>query len=168
MKKQKGAVLIVAMVFLLIMTLLGTTVMSNTMLEEKMAGSFQDVNTALQASYSALAACEKLVDDWVVAPVPFDPTNGTDGLHLPSAATPIYDSNNSNWESTDVIEYDTLQAALDLPDQPVCIIEHLGTVNIAPVTSPPTLPIWKNNFRISAKGYGRNGGIHFSQSVLVK
>jgi len=165
MKKQNGFVLVAAMVFLLIMTILGTTTMSNTALEEKMAGSYQDSNTALQASYSALAACEKLVDNWVAAPVPFDPTNGTDGLHIPSITIPIYIPGNSNWESTDVIEYDTLEVALDLPDQPVCIIEHLGTVNTA---VPPAPPVLKNNFRISAKGYGRQNSVYYSQLVLVK
>ena len=56
MKKQEGFVLITAMVFLLVMTLLGTSVMSSTTLEERMAGSFSDRNVAIQASYSALAA----------------------------------------------------------------------------------------------------------------
>lgn len=165
MKKQEGFVLITAMVFLLVMTLLGTSVMSNTTLEEKMAGNFSDLNVAFQASESALAACEKVVEGWVVAPVPFDPTNGTDGLHLPSATLPIFDPTNSNWQSTDVIEYDTLATALDLPYQPVCIIEHLGTVNTA---IPPLPPVMKDNFRISAMGEGWNNSVYFSQSVLVK
>ena len=167
MKKQEGFVLITAMVFLLVMTLLGTSVMSSTALEEKMAGNYSDRNVAIQASYSALAACEKVVENWVAAPVPFDPTNGTDGLHLPDITNPnhIYDPDSPNWESTDVIVYDTLSAPLDLPDQPVCIIEHLGTVNTA---TPPAPPVMKDNFRISAKGYGRNNSVYFSQSVLVK
>lgn len=165
MKKQKGFVLITAMVFLLVMTLLGTSVMSGTTLEEKMSGSFADRNIAIQASYSALAACEKVVEGWVGAPVPFDPTNGTDGLHLPSTTLPIFDPSNSNWQSTDVIEYDTLATALDIPYQPVCIIEHLGTVNTA---IPPLPPVMKNNFRISAMGEGWNGSVYYTQSVLVK
>ena len=83
MKKQEGFVLITAMVFLLVMTLLGTSVMSSTALEEKMAGSYSDRNVAIQASYWALAACESLVDGWAVIPF-FDPTTGVAGLHLPS------------------------------------------------------------------------------------
>lgn len=165
MKRQRGFVLVVAMVFLLIMTLLGTTIMANTVLEERMAGNFSDSNTALQSSESALAACEDLIIGWVAEPIPFDPTNYTDGFHLPSLTVPIYSPNNSVWESTDVIEYDTLEAPLNLPDQPVCIIEHLGTVNIA---VPPAPPVLKNNFRVSAKGYGRNGAIYFSQSVMQR
>ena len=166
MKKQEGFVLITAMVFLLVMTLLGTSVMSSTALEEKMAGSYSDRNVAIQASYSALAACESLVDGWAVIPF-FDPTNGVDGLHLPSITNPnhIYDPDNPNWGSTDVIEYDTLATALDLPYQPVCIIEHLGTVNTA---VPPAPPVMKNKSRISAMGEGRNGAIYFSQLMLVK
>jgi len=165
MKKQKGFVLITAMVFLLVMTLLGTSVMSGTVLEERMSGSFADRNIAIQASYSSLAACEQVVEGWVAAPVPFDPTNGTDGLHLPSATLPIFDPSNSNWQSTDVIEYNNLMPALNLPYQPVCIIEHLGTVN---TTIPPLPPVMKDSFRVSAMGEGWNGAVYYTQSVLVK
>lgn len=166
MKKQKGFVLVMAMIFLMILTILGVTVLRNTALEEKMAGNFSDLNVALQASESALAACESLVAGWAVAPVPFDTTNVVDGFHLPSLTAPwIYDPDSTVWESTDVIVYDTLSVPLDLPDQPMCIIEHLGTVN---TTIPPAVPVMKDNFRISAKGYGWNNSVHFSQLVMEK
>lgn len=164
MKKQKGIVLVMALVFLVIMTLLGTAVMSDTALQEKMAGNLQDRSVAVQASYSSLAACESWVIGWATLPT-FDPTNGTDGLHLPSPTIPVYDPDSSVWESTDVVVYDTLETALNLPDQPVCVIEHLGTFDTA---VPPNPPAFKDFIRISAKGYGRNNATYFSQSVVEK
>src|SRR3569832_2459392 len=56
--RQAGAVLIVSLLMLLIMTLLGITAMNSTTLEEKMAGNMRDRNTAMQASEAALKAAE--------------------------------------------------------------------------------------------------------------
>ncbi len=51
---QRGAVLIVSLLLLLIMTLIGVTAMSTTSLEEKMAGNMRDKSVALQAGEAAL------------------------------------------------------------------------------------------------------------------
>ncbi len=53
---QRGAVLVTALVFLVILTLLGITSMSTNTLEERMAGNFQDANRAFQAAESGLSA----------------------------------------------------------------------------------------------------------------
>jgi type IV pilus assembly protein PilX len=51
---QRGTVLIVALMFLIILTLLCLATMTGTTLEEKMAGNARDYNTALQAAEAAL------------------------------------------------------------------------------------------------------------------
>jgi type IV pilus assembly protein PilX len=51
---QRGAVLVVALVFLLVSTVLGVTAMSSTNLQERMAGNLRDSNLAFQAAESAL------------------------------------------------------------------------------------------------------------------
>ncbi|HHJ38290.1 MAG: hypothetical protein AXA67_13855 [Methylothermaceae bacteria B42] len=48
-RRQQGAVLIVSLLLLLVMTLLGVTAMQSNMLEEKMAGNFWSRNLAFQA-----------------------------------------------------------------------------------------------------------------------
>ncbi len=53
---QRGAVLVTALVFLVILTLLGITSMSTNTLEERMAGNAQDANRAFQAAESGLRA----------------------------------------------------------------------------------------------------------------
>jgi type IV pilus assembly protein PilX len=52
--RQHGAVLIVALLFLVILTLLGLTAMSGTTMEERMSGNSRDMNIALQAAEAAL------------------------------------------------------------------------------------------------------------------
>lgn len=52
--RQSGAVLIVALLFLVILTMLGITAMTGTTMEERMAGSTRDSGVALQAAEAAL------------------------------------------------------------------------------------------------------------------
>lgn len=53
-KRQQGATLIVALVFLSILALLGVTVAQTTQLEERMAGNTRDRDLAFQATEAAL------------------------------------------------------------------------------------------------------------------
>ena len=52
--RQHGAVLIVALLFLVILTMLGLTAMSGTTMEERMSGNSRDMNIALQAAEAGL------------------------------------------------------------------------------------------------------------------
>lgn len=52
--RQRGSALIIALVFLLLMTLIGVTAMQTTTLQERMAGNMRDRNLALQAAEAAL------------------------------------------------------------------------------------------------------------------
>lgn len=72
---QRGAALIVSLVFLLIMTVLGVTAIRNTTLEERMAGNLRDSNLAFQAAEAALREGEELLTQATIPPF-----NGTDGL----------------------------------------------------------------------------------------
>lgn len=71
---QKGAVLIVSLVLLIIMTLLGLSSMSNTVMEERMAGNQRNSNLAFQAAESALRSGEDAIFDW---PTSIEPPPGT-------------------------------------------------------------------------------------------
>lgn len=55
---QHGAVLIVSLLLLLIMTVLGVTALSTNSLEEHIAGNLRDQDLAFQASESGVRACE--------------------------------------------------------------------------------------------------------------
>ena len=57
-KRQRGAVMITALMILLLMTIFGISTMDTNILEEKMAGNMRDRNTAFQAAESALRAAE--------------------------------------------------------------------------------------------------------------
>src|SRR3989344_628961 len=93
--RQRGVALIMALVFLLLLTILGIAALNTTSLEEKMANNVKDRNLAFQAAESALVVAE----NWVYTQIgkPVFPNNGI-GLYVPvtsdTVATP-------NWESED-------------------------------------------------------------------
>ena len=53
-QRQRGAVLIVALIFLVILTMLGITAMTGTTMETRMAGNARDVAVAAQAAEAAV------------------------------------------------------------------------------------------------------------------
>ena len=52
--RQQGAVLIVSLIMLLVLTILGVTSMNNTMMEERMAGNMRDLQIAFHAAEAGL------------------------------------------------------------------------------------------------------------------
>ncbi|MFZ4792101.1 MAG: pilus assembly PilX family protein [Candidatus Competibacteraceae bacterium] len=82
---QRGAVLIVGLLILLIMTIVGVTAMQSTGLEEKMAGNVRDRNVALQAAESALRQAE----DYIEPLATVSGFNGTNGLYGLNNSEPI-------------------------------------------------------------------------------
>lgn len=53
-RRQRGVALVIALVFLLMLTILGVTVMQTSSLEGRMAGNIQEVNRAFHAAESAI------------------------------------------------------------------------------------------------------------------
>jgi len=76
---QQGAVLIVSMIILLLLTILGVTSMRNTNLEERMAGNARDRHIAFEAAEAALVDAEDFLST-VATTGAFD-TTGNDGLY---------------------------------------------------------------------------------------
>src|SRR5262245_24539639 len=56
--RQKGAILVVSLLLLLVMTLLGLTAMQVTRMEERMAGNTRDLNLAFQGAEAGLRDAE--------------------------------------------------------------------------------------------------------------
>ncbi|MDG2035284.1 MAG: PilX N-terminal domain-containing pilus assembly protein, partial [Pseudomonadales bacterium] len=62
-KSQSGAVLVVSLVMLLILTLIGISGMSSVTLEEKMVSNMQNANKSFQGAEAALNECEMFLRD---------------------------------------------------------------------------------------------------------
>ena len=59
---QRGAILIISLMFLVVLTMLALTTMGSISLEERMAGQYRDLNVAFQAAESAIRDAER--DVW--------------------------------------------------------------------------------------------------------
>ena len=57
--RQRGAVLVIALMMLVVLTLLGLASMQNTILEERMAGNYRDRQIAFEAAEAALRTGEQ-------------------------------------------------------------------------------------------------------------
>lgn len=72
-RKQRGMVLLVCLVMLLLLTMIGVAAMSNSTLQERLVGGTRDYNTAFQAAEAALRVGEAFVRQQVEASA--DPAN---------------------------------------------------------------------------------------------
>ncbi|QJQ94282.1 MULTISPECIES: PilX N-terminal domain-containing pilus assembly protein [Halomonadaceae] len=60
--------LIIAMVFMLLLTMLGLSAMQNTTLQERMAGNQRDHGMAFQAAEAGLREAERLIEIGIIEP----------------------------------------------------------------------------------------------------
>lgn len=61
-RTQRGAILIISLMFLVVLTMLALTTMGGITLEERMSGQYRDLNVAFQAAEAALRDAER--DIW--------------------------------------------------------------------------------------------------------
>lgn len=103
---ERGAALVVALVFLLVMTVLGVTSMRTTTLQERMAGNVGDNNLAFQAAEAALRAGEEFLQQATLPAFA-----GANGLLLAqdfAGQADFWSSyvwNDENSQEADVVEY---------------------------------------------------------------
>lgn len=91
---QSGAVLAIALIMLLVLTLLGTTGMQNTIMEERMASNTRDRSIAFQAAESAIRDAETYLQTIVTTGA----FNGSAGLFANTQAEPNYQAA-ATWNS---------------------------------------------------------------------
>lgn len=120
-QKQRGAVLIVSLVILLVITMLAIGSMQNTMLEEKMAGNSSDRNLAFQSTESAVREAEVFLEG-IVSLGNF---SGSAGLHARTDSEPsFYDV--STW--TDASYHIVAGTDFGSYESPRYFIKHFTTV----------------------------------------
>lgn len=128
--RQQGFVLVMALVFLALLTIIGVTAMSTTSLEEKMAGNMKDRNLAFQAAETALLAAERWYETQTTKPVFPDTANG---LYVTDSTSAVSNWDAVNW-STSVVTFPCTptttsscgSGVAEVNTQPKYIIEDLG------------------------------------------
>lgn len=140
-KQQRGAVLIVSMVILLVMTLIGVSIMNSSTLQERMAGNDRQKDLSLYAAESALRVGETWLQDNITAANQIAQQFIGNGLYAVSnqekssailglqqaTATDEFDYTDSSlWTDDNSVEIDVAADSI-LSKRPRYFIEYLGT-----------------------------------------
>jgi type IV pilus assembly protein PilX len=150
LKSQSGAVLIISLIMLLLLTLIGITGSQVTGLEEKMAGNSKDQNLAFQSAEAALRAGEARIETlWNSGNGSIQSfCNGTAGLFSSVAgcvnAAPALTTVDL-WSNNAKSLQGTANALVKNP--PRYFITYVGAYS----AGPPVVPI---SFMITARGTG--------------
>jgi type IV pilus assembly protein PilX len=123
--RQKGAVLVISLIMLLLLTLIGTSSMQTSSLEEKMAGNIRDEDLAFQAAETALRVAEATI---LTNPIFSANANGlySTGLYTTIGATPTDQLGfwkTVDWGNTAEVATGVTLNAISSP--PLYIIEEL-------------------------------------------
>lgn len=122
-RNERGAMLLITMVILMLITMLTISTIRSTTLDERMAGNARDRDRAFQAAEAAVRVClAQLQTDPVTYPIAT--------LTPVGVGTVPYWEQDSNW-SNDAISTEVALTADDetqneLSAQPRCMVETLG------------------------------------------
>lgn len=121
MQRQSGAILVVSLLLLLVMTVLALSASNSTRLQERMAGNARDLDLAFQGAEAGLRDAERAIEERLQAAGgrPFTP--GTDPttsvVERPAAAIDYLHADTSWWQANArpygdaaVLEFDDLAA----------------------------------------------------------
>jgi len=166
-RRQRGAVLIISLLILLVMTVLGVASMGTTTLQERMANNNRQQQVAFQAAEAALRTAEAFLAANISnittlknnfnsgAPVtglyaPRAPVTGVATYPLP-ASFDIY--NDADW----LVNGNAVKVATvtSVTQKPRYIIEYVGRVGPPPLDYSGKKPdVRQYGFRITAMGWG--------------
>lgn len=154
-RRQAGAVLIISLIILLIMTLLGVTAMSSTTLEERMAGNMRDRNTALQAAEATLTSAEAAVAALAVKPSAQSGCAATTCV-WPLNTLPDLGSQSVEWWETNALDYGASGAPEigGVASDPRYVVEEQAFVPDSLDAPQEANKPGVNYYRITARGTG--------------
>lgn len=156
-RKQRGAVLVVGLIFLAMLSLLGVAAHSAASQEERMSGNTRDRVRSFQAAESSLRDCEStLLVDEAALPA-FDGTGGAYTARAHDATYQIPDDPTFDWKSATTTRVVPSGAQVSgVARQPRCIVERVSDIWIDDGLSMPKAKKRLSVFRITAVGFGSN------------
>jgi len=177
--RQRGAVLVVSLLLLLVMTVLALGASQATRMQERMAGNARDHDLALQNAEAGLRAGERLIDDPTLVAAPAPCSSGRCQVYelnyltgnLAYENTQWWDDNSWRYErtedwstragnSTGEIGWDGSHMASSDPHFLIEEVEEVPDSLTVPPTGPPPSRMY---YRITSAGAG---GTAESQVVL--
>ncbi|MEX2496949.1 MAG: PilX N-terminal domain-containing pilus assembly protein [Woeseia sp.] len=147
--RQDGAALILALIFLLLMTLLSTSSMRTSTMQERMSGNMRDWNLGFQGAEAGLREAEQYLLGANVLP----DFNNADGFYqINSPERPVWVGE----ETSDGAGFINYPAEIDgAARRPRYYIEKLSSIRPAGSSTETGTPVEEfYYFRVTAAGYG--------------
>lgn len=151
-RRQQGSTLIICLVFLLILTMIGISSIQSSTLQEQMAGSARDYNSAFQAaefslrageSYLQLPALDAFAGSSGRFTICSDPASTAAGCVVPS------------WSNKASTGWATQSGVGNVNSQPQYIIEKYPVVvDAGAPLDADTPPVQIEMYRVTARGFG--------------
>ncbi len=174
-RSQRGISLVIALMFLVVLTILGLVAVRSSTVQERMAGNDRDRAVAFEAAEATLRDAERDIQANITSANPFDNVC-TDGLcRISTVATPNW--NSISWTGATSRIYGVNSGAGSFPlavsNPPRYIIELLpdvpsGTGNTLNANARSSTR-GGTAYRITARGWGRRPGTSVMlQSVYLK
>jgi type IV pilus assembly protein PilX len=157
--RQSGAVMVVSLLLLLVMTVLALAASQSTRMQEKMAGNSRDHDLALQsaeaglrAGEAAIVALTKIAPFCTTAPCKgkIYETSVIDKMNVKALA-----ELNDSWWQTNATQYaaaKTIGGTGLAYQDPTFVVEHIEEVLTSPEVRVP--PTFISNFRVTSRGVG--------------
>lgn len=147
-KKQRGFVLAVSLIFLVVMTLLATSAIRKNILDEKLVGNLRSQNLAFQAAERGLRFCEAALDLRMGSTTMCQPRVGNTIPFNETSAYPSAWSQPNAWANATPVNGNSVMQGV--VTQPQCILEKWNVGIGQTGTVPPPSPAWI----ITARGVG--------------
>jgi len=163
---QRGAILVISLLFLLVLTMIGVASMQTTTLEEKMAGNMRDRGVALQAAESGIRDGEAFIEG-VASTAAFAGSNGLYGEYQDTPDPFAAATWNANTTSRAGTALEGIGAA------PRFFVRYTGTVAVDSSSLkvkgyPSGTPGDVATFEITARGTGIAGGTTAATEAMVR
>lgn len=148
---QRGAVLVLSLIFLLALTLIGLSGMRTSTLEEKMANNMRDMDLAFESSESGLREAEVWLDTRLSKPL-----MGSGFVYAPETLPELTNQDHTWWtNSANTGEYGVTGATAlaSVASQPHFVLEYRAFIPDSLVLGyDPTKG--RNVYRATARGTG--------------
>lgn len=161
-RQQRGAVLIVSMLLLLVLTILAIGASQTTRLEERMAGNTRDMDMAFQASEAGLRAAEQYIAKTPTLSTCLDSTSASCYvLEQGHFSTTDLARENEDWWRANAKAFGTTstQEVTGVVEEPRYVIEEFQTVTFS-LTVGHGVPPGKTYYKSTAWSPGATETSH--------
>jgi len=163
--KQSGAVLMVGLIMLLVLSVVVIASSRTTIMQLKMTSNLRDKELAFQSAESALTVAEHFFEDSSESDLEDIVFDGSDGFYTFNINRAL--SQDSDWDNLNTLE--SSLASSQVSEKPLYIIEQINGIKPLGGSLQAAMPEESHYYRVTAKSKGGTGSsLAILQTVYKK